>query len=182
MPLTYAQLLLLQNYRDKSYISAILCEECSIFYSRIKSLVNIPLILSSSIMTILNSSSFSGDQMKVPNIVINGCSALLLAVISNFKLPEKVRNFKTVGIKHNKLCHAIEDELTNNLENSTADKIRAFINEYDNLNENLDYAYIDFIKIKIKKRYDGKKVLPNILNCNTSFVENSPTTPVISAV
>ena len=117
MPPTQKQIKLLNSYSDKSYISCLLCDECSRFYSYLKSFVNIPLILSSSIMTVLNSSSFNAEEMKIPNIIINATTALILALINYFKLPEKVQNFKTTSIKFNKLCHSIEDKLTNDTEN-----------------------------------------------------------------
>ena len=72
----------------------------------------------------------------------------------------------------NKLCHQIEDKLTNDLENINVDHIRQFINEYDNLNEQVDYPYPGFIKNRVKKTYQNKKVLPNILNCEIVFVGN----------
>ena len=60
---------LLQGYRDRAYVSNILCEECSSYYNRLKSLSSFPLIISSSIMSILNSSSFNSDTMKIPKII-----------------------------------------------------------------------------------------------------------------
>lgn len=167
--MTPQQIALLQSYRDKAYVSNILCEDCSTFYSNLKSLVNIPLILSSSVMAILNSSSFEAETMKIPNVVINSVNALLLSLISNFKLVEKSSNFKSIGNKFNKLCHAIEDKLTNDQDNITTEHIRMFITEYDNLNESLEYSYLEFIKNKIQKKYKDTKCLPNALNCTTTF-------------
>ena len=69
----------------------------------------------------------------------------------------------------NKLCHSIEDKLTNDLENTTTENIRQIINEYDTLNEQLDYPFIGFIKNRVKRVYMGKKALPNILNCEIAF-------------
>jgi len=168
--LTSEQIKLLETYRDKTYVSSILCDECCLFYSRIKNFVNIPLILSSSIMTILNSGSFDADAMKIPNIVLNASTALLLSLINNFKLPEKIQNFKNISIKMNKLCHAIEDKLSNDIDNCNHELIRQFINEYDSLNENLDYPYVEYVKNSVKKRYASKRSLPNALNCEESFV------------
>ena len=167
--MTPQQLTLLQAYRDKAYVSNILCEECSNFYSHLKSLVNIPLILSSSLMAILNSSSFDADSMKVPNVIINSMNALLLSLISNFKLAEKTSNFKSIVNKLNKLCHAIEDKLTNDQDNITTYQIRLFISEYDNLNESLEYPYLEYIKSRVQKKYKGQKSLPNSINCVTDF-------------
>jgi hypothetical protein len=39
------------------------------------------------------------------------------------------------------------------------------------LNESLDFPFPNFIKNRVKKVYSGKKVLPNILNCEISFVK-----------
>lgn len=167
--MTPQQISLLQAYRDKAYVSNILCEDCSNFYSNLKSLVNIPLILSSSLMAILNSSTFEAESMKIPNIVINSVNALLLSLISNFKLVEKSSNFKSIGNKFNKLCHAIEDKLTNDQDNITTEHIRLFIAEYDNLNESLEYSYLEFIKKRTQKKYKDTKSLPNCLNSITNF-------------
>jgi len=168
--LSSEQIKLLENYRDKSYVSSILCDECCLFYSRIKNFVNIPLILSSSIMTVLNSGSFDSDTMKIPNIVLNAATALLLSLINNFKLPEKIQNFKNISVKMNKLCHAIEDKLSNDIGSCNHELIRQFINEYDTLNENLDYPYVQYIKNSVKKRYAHKRSLPNSLNCEETFI------------
>ena len=51
--------------------------------------MNIPLIVISSVMAILNSGQFKPEDMKLPNIIINSLTALILALISNFKLAEK---------------------------------------------------------------------------------------------
>lgn len=173
MVLTTTQTEMLVSYRDKAYITNILCDETMNFYNIIRNIVNIPLITSSAVMTILNSSEFSPEQMKYPNVIINGITTLILALINNFKLTEKINNFKTIGLKMIKLTHNIEDKLTNDLDNISIDNIRGFINEYDNLNESLEFSFPNFIKNRVKKRYINKKTLPNTLNCIGSFVENN---------
>jgi hypothetical protein len=57
------------------------------------------------------------------------------------------------------------------LESCKIEDIRHFISEYDVLYEQLDYSFPNFIKNLVKKIYSGKKVLPNILNCEISFVK-----------
>lgn len=169
MVLNTQQLILLQSYRDRAYVSNCLCEEASNWYGKLRSIINIPILFSNSVMIIFNSSSFSTDDMKIPNIVLNSLTSLLLSIMGNFKLVEKQTNFKSIGLKFNKLCHSIENNLTNDIDNISIDQINNFITEYDNLNESLDFAFPDFIKTKISKRYYGKKALPNILNCETDF-------------
>ena len=109
--------------------------------------------------------------MKYANIVLNATTATILSLIGNFKISEQETNFKTIGIKMNKLTHRIEDILTIDLENTTIEHIRAIIAEYDNLNENIDHPFPNFIKTRVKKTYHGHKTLPNILNCEISFIE-----------
>ena len=165
------QVKLLQSYRDKSYVTSVLCSQSEEFFSFIRSMVNIPLIVSNSILTILNSmSENNSNDMKYTNIALNAATATILSLIGNFKLTEKVTNYRTINFKMNKLCHQIEDRLTNDLENTNVDHIRQFINEYDSLCEQLDFPYPGFIKNRVKRTYMGKKALPNILNCELSFV------------
>jgi L-cystine uptake protein TcyP (sodium:dicarboxylate symporter family) len=168
--ISHDQIKLLQSYRDKSYVTSILCSQTGEFYSFIRSMINIPLILSSSIMMIFNSlNEIDSTSMKYANIALNASTTTILSLIGNFKLAEKVTNFKNIEIKMNKLCHSIEDKLTNDLENTTTENIRQIITEYDTLNEQLDYPFIGFIKNRVKRTYIGKKTLPNILNCQEIF-------------
>ena len=95
MSLSTEQVKLLQGYRDKSYILSVLCSENSEFYSFIRSLINIPLILSSSVMTVLNSyNKINSDDLQISNIVLNASTALILSFSSSMKLNEKIINKK----------------------------------------------------------------------------------------
>jgi hypothetical protein len=162
---------LLESYRDKAYITSILCSQSAEHFSFLRSIINIPLILSSSTMTVLNSMDEGNNNMKYANIVLNAWTILILSLVGNFKLPEQATNFSQIQVKMNKLCHQIEDKLTIDLESCKIEDIRHFINDYDALYEQLDYSFPNFIKNRVKKIYSGKKVLPNILNCEISFVK-----------
>ena len=166
------QIKLLESYRDKAYITSILCSQSAEHFSFLRSIVNIPLILSSSVMGIMNSmDEGTNNNMKICNIVLNAWTSLILSLVGNFKLPEQSTNFTQIQIKMNSLCHKIEDKLTIDLDSCKIEDIRQFINDYDALYEQLDYAFPNFIKNRVKKIYSGKKVLPNILNCEISFVK-----------
>ena len=172
MPISSEQIKLLESYRDKAYITSILCSQSAEHFSFLRSIVNIPLILSSSTMTVLNSmNEGTNNNMKYANIILNAWTSLILSLVGNFKLPEQATNFAQIQVKMNKLTHQIEDKLTIDLESCKIEDIRQFINEYDVLYEQLDYAFPNFIKNRVKKIYSGKKVLPNILNCEISFVK-----------
>ena len=171
MPISTDHVKLLESYRDKAYITSILCAQSSEHFSFLRSMVNLPLIISSSVMTVLNSMSDNSNEMKYANIVLNTWTSLILSIIGNFKLTEQATNFKQIEIKMNKLTHKIEDFLSIDLESTKIEDIRAIINEYDALNESLDFPFPNFIKNRVKKIYSGKKTLPNILNCEISFVK-----------
>jgi hypothetical protein len=172
MTISAEQIKLLEGYRDKAYITAILCSQSSEHFSFLKSLVNVPLILSSSVMTILNSmDEGNNNNMKYANIILNCWTSLILSLVGNFKLTEQATNFKMVELKQNKLTHKIEDLLSLDLESTKIEDIRLIINEYDALNESLDFPFPNFIKNRVKHVYKDKRTLPNALNCELSFIK-----------
>ena len=156
---------ILVQYKDKCYVYSQMCNSTYEFFSFLRSIINIPLIIISSLMAILNSGSFSSEDMKLPNIVINSVTALILSLISNFKLAEKDSEFKKVSILFTKLLHKIEDDLNNNLQTLTREKIQSHILEYDTIVENIDYTIPTFIKKRYINLYKSHRSLPNILNC-----------------
>ena len=172
---TNLQLKLLENYRDRCYIMAILLQEHSDYYSFLNNCFNLPLIFSTSIMTVLNSSSFDANDMKIPNIVLNASTSLILSLMGNFKFVDRINNFNSISKKMTTLCHLIEDKVINrDIEEITVEDVRHLIKEYDQLNESVQYPYLNKIKDRIRKKFYEKKSLPNILNCTTELVSNSP--------
>jgi hypothetical protein len=167
------------QYRDKTYICSILCQQTSDWYYFLKTIINIPLILISTCLSIINSLNIDNLDMRTPNIVINASFALILSLINNFNISEKQANFRSLHLKYTKLTHFIEDKITNELENCTKEDIRKIINDYDAITDNLEYPYPGFIRLRVKKRFFGKKTLPNILNCEIVFVNKEDDTPLI---
>ena len=162
--ITVAQQKLLKSYKDRSLIVTILSKRSYEFFSFIKSLVNIPLILSSTTLAILNSASITTEQMKLPNIIINSITGLTLAMISNIKINEKTTVFKNISQKMNKLNHKIEEAFINDLDNLDSDKITNFIREYESLIDQLDYNFPTSVKKKVYNKYKNTNLtLPNTL-------------------
>ena len=123
-------------------------------------------------MTVMNSmNETNSNEIKISNIVLNTWTSLILSLVGNFTLTEQATNFKQIEIKMNKLTHKIEDFLSIDLESTKIEDIRAIINEYDSLNESLDFPFPNFIKNRVKKFYKDKRTLPNALNCELSFVK-----------
>lgn len=167
------------QYRDKSYVCSILCQQTTDWYNFLISIINIPLILMSTSLSIINSLNIDELDMRIPNIVINASFALILSLINNFNISEKQANFRSLHLKYTKLTHYIEDKITNELENCTKEDLRKIINDYDAITDNLEYPYPGFIRLRVKKRFFGKKTLPNILNCEIVFVNKEDDTPLI---
>lgn len=157
---------ILKEYRDKTYIYQLLTTKTNEYYSNIKQVINIPLIISSSIMTICNSGSFAPEDMKIPNIVINACTALLISLINNYKIIEKQQTFRNLSIKYMTLLHDIEDKIANDT-NLEPDEVRTIIKQYDDLITQTEYIIPTRIKNKVRHQYHGKIHLPIILNGDT---------------
>ena len=58
-------------------------------------------------------------------------------------------------------------------ETTTPAILEGFINEYDQVYENLTFGFPHHIKMKVIKRYQGKKSLPNSLNFLATTTETS---------
>ena len=97
--------------------------------------------------------------------------ALLLSLMNNFKIDIKTQIFHNLSQKMNRLCHKIESELGDNIDDITSDIIESFINEYDNLNhQSLEFGLIDYMNNQVKVLYKDVKTLPSSLNCVGSFI------------
>lgn len=155
---------IINEYYDKSFISSLLCELSYGYYSFIYQLIIFPTILSSSILTILNSSEINKDIIKIVNIIVNGINTILLAINSNFKLNDRFNHFKNMKIKFNALNHRIESDKNKKINDPSYNiNIDEIINTFDNLYNDLCYQFPNHIKAKIIKKYGNKRKLPNSL-------------------
>ena len=135
-------------------------------------------------MAIFNSSTFDGNEMKIPNVVINSLTAMIVGIINNFRVNEKESNFKQLSSKFMKISHSIEDKLHNNLESLTSSDVSNHIKEYDNLMEQIDFTFPTSIQKAVKKLYNNKKQLPAILNgdIDNIIIETTPISRAIPQV
>jgi len=99
--ITTAQELLLKQYQEKAFISAILSEESCNYYSFIKNLINIPLIVCNSVMVCINSIITDQDTLKVLNIILNTSTGLILGMIRNFKIYKQYEDKMTLPLSLN---------------------------------------------------------------------------------
>jgi len=154
---------LLKSYKDKSFIMMLLCEQSYNEYSFIKNIINVSLILVNTAMTVLNSIMVNADDMKIPNILLNSTTGVIIGLISSFKIYEKIQSFHQLQEKFNKLSSGIESKMIK-LEEITDDDIRNVVDVYDNLIDSIDYPISEKIKNRIKKQFQEKVDLPSILS------------------
>lgn len=141
---------------DKCEAMSVLCQKATQHWSLIKFTFQIPLIITSSIMCILNSFDNDKGNMKIPNVVVNGASVLILALQNNLKVPEKVELFKNLSNNFLQLAHQIEgmerDELSKNTINALTEK-------YDSLVIQCHFEDIKkSIKIEVIELWEGRSV------------------------
>ena len=151
--ITNIELELLKSYKYKAYIMSFFCEQSYNHYSFVKNLINIPLILINTSMTILNSIIENSNDLKIPNIILNSSTGLIIAFVSQYKLYEKINEFHQLQNKFNKLSTNIEKKLILDIESLTDNDINGFIETYDILIDNMVYPISDGIKNKIKKQF-----------------------------
>ena len=148
---------------DKTYITNILCDLSYIYYNFINNCIMLPTILGSSILTKMNSSEIDVSKMKITNITLNGLNTLILAISTNYKLNDRINNYKSNRTKIIKLQHLIESYMLKN-DTITPAILEGFINEYDQVYENLTFSFPYHIKMKVIAKYQKTKSLPNSLS------------------
>ncbi len=71
---------------------------------------NIPLVLTSSVMCVLNSITLDANDVKLPNIIVNTISVLIISLNNSIKAGEKVDNFKKLSQSFLLLVSEIDDD------------------------------------------------------------------------
>ena len=122
-------------------------------------------------MCILNSFDDGNGGMKVPNVVVNGVSVLLMSYQSNLKVAEKTELFRNLSNEFLRLAHQIEG-----LDHETIDRhmINNLIEKYDSLIMSCNFEDIPKkYKLEVIKN-NCSKALPLQLNgCSGLKVSNS---------
>ena len=126
----------LQKLLDKSECLVLLCSSACTYWSMIKFCFAIPLILTSSAMCIINSISEDAREMKIPNIVVNAVSVLIVSLNNSIKASEKCDNYKRLSQQFMSLtqeCDSFDDENV-----ITKEKYDMLVLKYDNLINDLN--------------------------------------------
>jgi hypothetical protein len=146
---------------DKCEAMSLLCGKANNHWSLVKFIFQIPLILTSSVMCILNSFDDGKGNLKIVNVVVNGVSVLLISYQSNLKVAEKCELFKNLSNQFLQLAHEIEGKPPEELDRNT---LNTLTEKYDTLISSCLFEDIPKgIKMDVIKIFDGKS-LPLQLN------------------
>ena len=95
---------------SKTEAMVLLTSKANGYWSMIKFAFNIPLVLTSSAMCIINSISQDANEVKVPNIVVNAISVLIMSLNNSIKASEKCDLFRRLSQQLLLLTGKIEND------------------------------------------------------------------------
>jgi hypothetical protein len=138
---------------SKTEAMVLLCSKASSYWSMIKFCFNIPLVLTSSTMCIINSISDDANTVKIPNIVVNAISVLIMSLNNSIKASDKCDLFHRLGQQFLLLSGQIENDndITDNEFNIIAIKYENLVN--DTLFEDIPYRFKMQVADAFKDRY-----------------------------
>jgi hypothetical protein len=147
---------------DKCEAMTLLCTKASTHWSLVKFCFNIPLVLTSSAMCIINSISDNANSVKIPNIVVNAVSVLIMSLNNSIKASENFEVFKKLSQQFMVLSQEI-DGIDGDIDKETYDKIMI---KYDNLIQDCSFENIPLkYKEQVSKIYtDAGRYIPLQLN------------------
>lgn len=154
---------MIETYNDFSYIMYIICEMTSSYYSRIKNIVNIPIIICSTGLSILNTTEFSDSTIdKVViirnlGIAFNLLIALSIAILNAYKITEKEFSFKTHSVNFLKIHNKINIDLAKCKTTMSHVDILDIVKEYNMLCESLCFHIPSHIQRFVKHNYRNYK-------------------------
>jgi hypothetical protein len=144
---------------SKSESMVLLCSKASGYWSMIKFFFNIPLVLTSSAMCIINSISEDANEVKIPNIVVNAISVLIISLNNSIKASEKCDLFRRLSQQFLLLAGQIEND--NEITDSDFQLISL---KYENLiNEVLFEEIPQRYKLQVAENFKNR-VVPLQLN------------------
>ena len=127
----------------------LLCTKACTHWNMVKFCFNIPLVLTSSTMCIINSISEDANRMKIPNIVVNAISVLIILLNNSVKVSEKFECFKRLSQQFMILSQEIE-AMESTID---TDKYAIWILKYDNLIKDCVFE-----EIPCKYKYQVSKI------------------------
>jgi len=121
----------LDDHLDKCFVYSILLNQSHSYYNKLKTLFKIPLILTSSVMSVVNANigGTNDEALKIVNITFNILTAIILGLTATLKFEEKYQNFISTEKKFLKLYAKIEEKLLHEDEVIQKEFVRDIIND-----------------------------------------------------
>lgn len=159
----------IEIYKDYTYIMYILCDKTSAFYSKIKNIISIPIVICSTGLSILNTTNFNEEIIRYISIGFNLLIALSVAILNLYKIPEKEFSFKSNAMSFLKLHNHINGELAKSKTLLTTIDVVSIINEYNMLCEYIVFHIPSRIRKDITINYQNYK-LPLLVTNNNKMI------------
>lgn len=154
----------LDDYSDRCFVYSVLLNKTHSYYNKLKTLYKLPIILTSSVLSVVNSTNFENESaIKIVNISFNLFTALVLSLGSALNLEQKHASFLNAEKKFLKLYSLIELKILDN-ENISTEYIKNTVSQYEQIVELIDFDIPVFIQKNVHNTYAGKKTLPLIIN------------------
>ena len=152
----------IEKLLSKTEALVLLCSKASGYWALVKFCFAIPLVLTSSAMCIINSISEDANEVKIPNIVVNAVSVLIMSLNNSVKASEKCDLFRRVGQQLLLLTGKIEND--NEIDDA---EFKLMAMTYENLVNDLPFEEIpDRYKRQVAESFK-ERYLPLQLNgCN----------------
>ena len=146
---------------DKAEALTLLCTRTTTHWSFIKFCFSVPLIFTSSAMCIINSITQDANEVKIPNIVINAISVLIISINNNVRSSEKYEVFKKLSEGFMVLSQEIEGN-----DNMTAEQYHIIMLKYENLITDLPFEDVPMkIKRNVAKSFtEANRYIPIQIN------------------
>jgi len=147
---------------DKCEAMTLLCTNASVYWSFVKFCFAIPLVLTSSAMCIINSISEDANSIKIPNIIVNAVSVLIMSLTNSIKASEKFEIFKKLSQQFMILSQEVEG-----IEGDIPkDKYDILMLKYDNLIQDCMFEEIpQKYKMMVANKYtEANRYLPIQIN------------------
>lgn len=156
-------------YKDYTYIMYILCDKTASFYSKIKNIINIPIIICSTGLSILNTNNFDKNIFIISitrniGIGFNLLIAISIAILNYYKITEKEYAFKTSAKSFLELHDKINFELTKSKTINSSVDILKILDEYNLYCEQIAFHIPSRIRRSIIKEYKSYNLPLLLLN------------------
>ncbi len=156
--------------KSKAEALSLTCNLANIYWSRVKMCFNIPLVLTSSVMAIINSITENGNDLKLYNIIVNSVSVLIISLNNSIKASEKADNLKKISQSFLLLVSEIENDEKKDL--------HVYNIKYDNLINDIEFSDInDSIKKIVNALFDEEELPLQIRIVDFKKRVRNPTPP-----